>query len=297
MSAQSTRHVLMIEPSVFYANTETMETNHYQVDDDENLEVIFEKALKEFHNYHKALIDSGVYVTCIKGNKECPDHVFPNWFSTHSDGTYCLYPMINENRRKERQSNMIAFLEKMYKKGLDFTSYEKEGKALESNGSLCLDRINKKVYSAISKRTDPDLVHKWAKEMKYEPIIFETKSHAGQPVYHVDIVMFIGTGYAGICSQAILPEYRSKVLESLAENHEIVDLSIEQMKHFAGNSLELLGHDDKRILVMSDEAYDHLGRDQINVFLKYVERIVHPQIPTFEKYGGGSARCMLQELM
>jgi hypothetical protein len=296
MSEQSTRHIMMIEPGTFYANPQTMDTNHYQIDDPEPPEVILPKAVKQFRDYRDKLIEAGVIVSTIKGHEDCPDHVFPNWFSTHADGTFVLYPMVNENRRKERRPEMIEFLKTMYRPGLDMTASESEGKALESNGSLAQDRISRKVYSALSRRTDPGLVKEWARKMNYEPVIFETISHTGKPVYHVDIVLFIGTGYAGVCSESILPEDRDKVLASLSEGREIIDLTMEQMKRFAGNSLELLGHGNEPILVMSDSAYDSLRQDQIDTYMKYVSRIVHSDISVLEKYGGGSGRCMIQEL-
>ena len=36
MSRQSTSHLLLIEPEVFYANPETMDTNVYQIDQQES---------------------------------------------------------------------------------------------------------------------------------------------------------------------------------------------------------------------------------------------------------------------
>ncbi len=204
--------------------------------------------------------------------------------------------MINRNRRKERLPEMIDFLNSMYEPGPDFTGFEAENRALESNGSLAQDRINQKVYSSLSRRTDAGLVKKWAREMNYEPVIFETQSHAGQPVYHVDIVIFVGTGYSGIFTDALLPEYRRPVLDSLCANLEVVELSMEQMKRFAGNSLEITCEGGEKILAMSETAYRSLRQDQVDTYLKHVSKIVHPDIPTLETYGGGSVRCMIQEL-
>ncbi len=296
MNKQATRHVLMIEPAVFYANPQTMDTNHYQIDEHEEPEAVLERAITEFRRYRDRLVEVGVFVSTLKGHEDCPDHIFPNWFSTHPDGTYALYPMANENRRIERRPEMIGFLEGMYRPGLDMTAYESQGRALESNGSLVQDRIAGKVYSSVSPRTDTELVKEWAGKMGFEPVIFETSSHTGKPVYHVDLVLFVGSGYAGVCAEAILPQYREKVLASLRENHEVVELGMNQLMHYAGNSLELLGRGDEKILVMSETAYRSLSEDQIKTFRKYVSDIVYSDIETIETYGGGSARCMIQEL-
>ena len=40
-------------------------------------------------------------------------------------------------------------------------------------------------------------------------------------------------------------------------------------------------------------GYTTLQKDKIN---KHFKKIVHSDIQTIEKYGGGSARCMLAEL-
>lgn len=292
---QSTRHIVMIEPGEFYANPETMDTNHYQIDEHEAIPEVTRRAIAEFRGLRDTLVEAGVLVTTWKGHRTCPDHVFPNWFSTHSDGGYVLYPMVNENRRAERSEEMIESLEKGYRLRLDLREFESQGRALESNGSLCQDRINNKVFSALSRRTDPELAEKWARETGYELVLFETRSHTGKPVYHVDIVMFIGTGYAGVCMEAILPEYHGLVRAAL-DGLEVVELTMDQMKHFAGNSLELLGHDNEKILVMSGTACRALRDDQKERLLKHVTKIVWSDIPTIETYGGGSARCMIQEL-
>ena len=50
MKNQSSDHLFMIEPEVFYSNEQTLESNHYQYKHDKELEKvdIKEKALIEF---------------------------------------------------------------------------------------------------------------------------------------------------------------------------------------------------------------------------------------------------------
>ena len=52
MKKQSSNHIFMIEPEVFYSNEETIDSNHYQYKNDstENLNLIKNNALEEFHN-------------------------------------------------------------------------------------------------------------------------------------------------------------------------------------------------------------------------------------------------------
>ena len=132
--------------------------------------------------------------------------------------------------------------------------------------------------------------------MGFEAVMFRTKNHVGKPVYHTDVMMYIGSGYAGICSACIIEEDRKRVVDSLSQHREVVDLSMEQLKAFCGNSLELIGTGGAKKLVMSSGAYAALNENQKQTLLKYVSEIVHTDISTIEKYGGGSARCMLLEL-
>ena len=47
---------------------------------------------------------------------------------------------------------------------------------------------------------------------------------------------------------------------------------------------------------MSEQAYNAYTQEQKNNLLQYVDSILYSDISTIEKYGGGSARCMLLEL-
>jgi len=49
-------------------------------------------------------------------------------------------------------------------------------------------------------------------------------------------------------------------------------------------------------LIISSRGFNALNDDQVNKLLKSYKEIIHSDIPTIEKYGGGSARCMLTEL-
>lgn len=296
MLRQSTRSLLLIEPAVFYANPETMQTNVYQVEQELSHEESFKKALVEFRAFRDLLVENGVIVTTIRGSENCPDHLFPNWMSTHEDGKMILYPMLNENRRAERVPEMIDFMKTHYEVEHDFSGFENRGQALESTGSLCLDRLNKVVYAALSVRTSESLARTWAEQTGYDIEIFETTSHQGDPVYHTDLVMWIGTEVAAICSECITEEHRERVLSRLKQTHEVVELSLDQLKAFCGNALEIIGAKDEKMLIMSDVAYEALDSEQKEIYGRYFSRLLHAPIPTIEQYGGGSARCLIMEL-
>ena len=106
MASQSTNHILMIKPAIFYKNAETIESNHYQIDgDNEDIKIITIKAIKEFNDFKLELESNGISVLCFEGSKECPDHIFPNWFTTFSDKTMQIlvcWLLIGERRKPQK---------------------------------------------------------------------------------------------------------------------------------------------------------------------------------------------------
>lgn len=294
---QSTNHIMMMEPVAFHSNPETMATNSYQAPDPDNLKAIQEKAAQEFRQFRDLLASKGIIVTSVIGQKESPDDIFcNNWVATFGDKTLGYYPMLAPNRQIERRKDVMTFLESIYDVAFDFSAFEKEDLYLESTGAHWLDRQNKIAYFSLSARCSERLANEFCKRMGYEPVLFHTRNHAGMPVYHTDVMMYIGTGYAGICSSCILEEDRARVVNKLRESREVVDLTMDQLKAFCGNSLELIGGNLEKKLIMSTSAYQALQNGQKETLLKYVSEIVHADISTIEKYGGGSARCMLLEL-
>lgn len=286
----------MIEPAAFYANPETMETNVYQVDEHEPQDVIYERALTEFRGFRDHLVSSGVIVTTAFGHKDCPDMVFPNWSSTHEGGRLVIYPMLNENRRAERVPEIIDFLKKAYPDVIDLSPHEKEGKFLEARGSIVCDRVNKVGYVALSPRTSRDMAEKWGELMGYEMVIFDTQSHTGQPVYHTDLIIWVGTDVVGCCAPAIVEADRARVMERLSATHEVVEFELDQLQTFCGNALEVQGHYGDKMLATSSAAYESWTPAQKEKLEGHFKAIIHSPLPTLEKYGGGSARCTLMEL-
>ena len=109
MKNQSTNHLFMIEPEVFFSNEQTLESNHYQHENDKTMheDDIKKKALIEFHALKEQIEKNGISVTSMKGISECPDHIFPNWFITFEDKTFHLFSMKAKNRRLEKTKDMV----------------------------------------------------------------------------------------------------------------------------------------------------------------------------------------------
>ena len=297
MPKQSTSHLFMIEPDTFYSNEQTAFTNHYQEKvTDETPETISEKALSEFHNLKSAIEEKGIKVTSLKGSKDCPDHIFPNWFITFQNKTMQIFSMMAPNRRKEKKLSMIEHLTKTYELTDDMSYLEDKEVFLESTSSMVFDRVNRIVYAGISPRTNAVQLIIWCRNNDFELVLFETQSHTGSPIYHTDVLMYVGTEIIGICFDVIKPEHLDYVKEKVSQYHQIIELSADQIKSFCGNAIEAQNEDGELFLIISSTAYKALNQTQLDKLLSSYKDIIHSDIPTIEKYGGGSARCMLTEL-
>lgn len=293
------RKVLMVEPRDFHSNPETLRDNSFQQDssDSSNLNT---KASQEFYALKKLLETNGISVQSYSQTDEhsTPDAIFPNnWFSTHPDGTFVLYPMKAFNRRLEKRVELIKELQKNYPAQKDFSEYESHDHFLEGTGSLVLDHENHIAYAALSQRTHPEVLKEWSKQMNYQLITYHALDNAGQIVYHTNVVMTVGEGFAIVCTDSIREtEERSTVRQSLEKSrHEVIEISPVQMHNFCGNCLELENHSGKKILVMSTRAFEAFDNDQKARIEKYAT-IVHCDLSTIETHGGGGARCMIAEL-
>ena len=297
MSNQSTSHLFMIEPDSFYGNEQTSSSNHYQVNEiEETSKNIAQKALSEFHALKFAIESRGIKVTSLKGSKDCPDHIFPNWFITFDDKTMQIFSMMAPNRRTEKKPEMIERLKETYKLTEDMSNLESQNIFLESTSSMVFDRVNRCVYAGISPRTNKDELESWCSRNNYELIMFETESHTGSAIYHTDVLMYVGTDMIGICLDVIKPEYREYVEKNVKRFHEVLLLTSDQILNFCGNAIEAKNESNELFLIISERAYKALDQEQIDMLLLHYKEIIYSDIPTIEKYGGGSARCMLTEL-
>jgi len=297
MTKQSTSHLFMIEPESFYSNEQTSYTNHYQEEaSDEDVGEITQKALVEFHNLKDKIEAKGIQVTSLKGSKECPDHIFPNWFMTFDNKTMQIFSMLAPNRRKEKKLSMIEHLSETYELTADFSYLENKEIFLESTSSMVFDRVNRIVYAGISPRTNAVQLIIWCRNNDFELVLFETESHTGSPIYHTDVLMYVGTDIIGICFDVIKEEHVDYVKEKVNAHHDVVELTSDQIQNFSGNAIEAKNEDGELFLIISSRGFSALNQNQINKLLKSYKEIIHSDIPTIEKFGGGSARCMLTEL-
>ncbi|MGH8127484.1 MAG: citrulline utilization hydrolase CtlX [Gammaproteobacteria bacterium] len=301
-TSQITDTVLMVRPAVFGFNPETAATNRFQ-QAESGQAGIAEMARREFDGLVNALATAGVSVIVMEDTPEPvkPDAVFPNnWFTTHADGTAVLYPMLNPSRRVERQRAWIEALAERHGRRLnallDMSCWERQGLALEGTGSLVLDRVNRVAYACRAPRTASEPLAQWAGFMGYTTQGFDAVDQAGVAIYHTNVMMALGQGFAVVALDAVpATDERERLMQSLeAAGNEIVALSQQQIAGFGANVLHLVGSAGP-VVAMSDRARESLAGEA----LRRLERhgsIVSAPIPTIEQCGGGSVRCMIAEI-
>lgn len=301
--SQTTNAVVMIRPASFTSNPETAESNRFQAAlGDADPTEVRDRARLEFDALAAVLAEAGVRVRVFDDTAEpvTPDALFPNnWLSTHEDGAVVLYPMEAPSRRAERREDIVDAL--LSEAGVDpdrrvdMSHNEIRERFLEGTGSLVLDRVNRIAYACLSSRTNPALFHDWCERFDFEPEAFQARDGEHE-IYHTNVMMCIGEGFAVICADAIISEEeRIRVLSRLEKTgHEVVKITAEQMNAFAGNMLTLQTETVDTLIAMSDQARRSLDREQLAILERY-GRIVSADIRTIERYAGGSVRCMLAE--
>jgi hypothetical protein len=289
--------VVICRPHHFRSNPQTMADNSFQlVSVNENLEQL---AFSEVTAVIEKLRNLGVTVHVFEDeHRDTPDSVFPNnWLSTHTNGSLVIYPMFNENRRKERRSDITDFLSLNYKvtKVHDYSEYENKGVFLEGTGAMVIDHKCRNVYGTVSKRLDRRLFQIFCNEMDYYPVLFEATDSRKMPVYHTNVLMSVSSSFSLICLSMIRCQIeRSYVQKSLLKSgKEVIQLTEDQIHQFAGNALEL-NNGAENLFVMSESAYTSLTKEQINKVQRHAKIEVF-SIPTIEK-AGGSIRCMLADI-
>ena len=297
---QTTSKVLMVRPSHFAFNEETAQNNCFQQRGAH--ENVHKEAITQFDSLVSALRANDVDVIVVQDTPEpwTPDSIFPNnWFSSHISGELVLYPMFAKNRQAERKPEILKLLRRKmnHPKLVDLTHWEAKGLFLEGTGSMILDRDKNIAYACRSERTSEEVLNDFCNKMGFDAVVFDAYDKVGNPIYHTNVMMEVGTQVAIICLESIKSEVeRNRVVSRLTETGKvIVDISLDQVEHFAGNMLEVKSRNRNPIMVMSASARKSLTAEQEQVIATY-NKIVSVDLSTIESIGGGSARCMIAEV-
>lgn len=293
--------ILMIRPVKFGFNTQTAESNSFQQKADvDSVESIQTKALEEFNAFSSKLIAAGMDVVIYDdtASPHTPDSIFPNnWISFHENNELVLYPMLAENRRLERREDILSEFKKNNTIFIDLTKFENKKVFLEGTGSIVFDYTHKVAYANSSPRTYKMLFEELCKQLNFKSVYFKAVDKHGSDIYHTNVLMCIGNGFAVLCKDCISDKNDlAKVLDSLTfTKHEIISISYEQMNSFAGNMYQLYNFKGESFIVMSEQAFRSLNQEQIKQLEQY-GTLLHSPLYTIEQYGGGSARCMIADI-
>lgn len=298
--SKSTDHIIMVLPEYFCYNEEAAKSNSFQHQSDLSKNETTQKALDEFNNAVEKISGYDIEIKTYNSIPNTPDSIFPNnWFSTHENGTMFIYPMNNPNRRIERNPLIIRDLAKQYHYNIiDISSFEDQEMYLEGTGSLVFDHYSKVVYAAISDRTNETLVERVASTLGYQTVTFTAYGKENEKIYHTNVMLTIGDGFAAIGINSIDEDDREKVIDQLMDSEkEIIELTNDQIyNHFAGNMIQLRNNKNQNVLVLSKSALNSFNDNQMKQLQKHNEIICDLDIPTIEYVGGGSARCMIAEI-
>jgi hypothetical protein len=304
MAGAAARHVLLIEPVQFRFNRETEATNVFQAPAAPGeADRLADLALRQHRALRDLLVTHDVAVTITRSLPESPDGPFcNNWFSTHPEApgrppTLVLYPLLAQNRRLERRPDIISLLRQGYRRVVDLSAEEQQGRFLESTGSLVLDHDARVAYAVLSPRTDAAVAADWARELGFRLVAFGATDAGGVPYYHTNVVMFLGHGIAGICLDAIGSETERHAVESAlrAAGLTILPLTQAQVGEFCGNCLALSNRAGEPLLVMSSRALRGFTDAERDLLRRHAT-LLDTDLSAFEQLGGGSARCLIGEL-
>ncbi len=293
----------MIRPAAFAANPQTAASNSFQkADTTLGPGQIQERAVQEFDNAVAQLREQGVPVTTFDDTPRPrkPDAIFPNnWLSTHHDGTVVTYPMFSTVRRQEIRPEILKQLGHQFLVTRHWALEETagEGQFLEGTGSMVLDRDNRIAYACHSPRTAETLVHSFCERMNYTPQMFQATDDSGIAIYHTNVMMALLVRQAVVCLESVATGSGRTDLVNCLQNSglEIIEITRRQMQSFAGNLLQIARPDRIPVIAMSRTAGQCLTPSQRELLSRHSE-LVELEIPTIERLGGGSVRCMLAEI-
>jgi len=198
------------------------------------------------------------------------------------------------------------------------------GLVLEGTGVLVFSHDASAVYMGRSQRAHESLLEHIASSGPNAPLqppqlrevhSFSATDRNGRLVYHTNVVGWNGVRIAAWCMDALKfdhdgaelqPKQTQTGVRFYSNRHDfeasfssrgvrLLSLSFDEMDGFAGNALELFDGAGKPILTLSGAAWASLSAPNKMALLEAYggeENIVVAPIPTIERLGGGSVRCL-----
>ncbi len=298
---QITDTILMVRPAAFSFNEETAANNYFQQKPSISNKELQQKILQEFDAMVSLLQKHGINVMVVEDTVDPPkpDAIFPNnWFCANNN-IISVFPMFAQSRRLEKRDEILQYLSNKFivNDVLDWSEYEAEAMYLEGTGSMVIDHESRIIYACLSPRTHKAVVEKFAATNQYKAITFTAKDENEKLIYHTNVMMCIGEGFAVLCPKAIEDDIERIAVAQLLETtgHENIYITQQQVNAFAGNMLHLKNKDGEKFIVMSQTAFNSLKEDQLEK-LKQYGAILPLDVSIIEQVEGGSVRCMMAEI-
>lgn len=304
----ATNTVIMVRPQYFGFNQETAATNSYQHEEStlqrNTAASVAQMAMSEWESAVQSLRAAGVGVLELDSPVGTPDAVFPNnWCSLHAVGEagddsnryrMVVYPMLAENRRRERQPEAVvaamAAVDKQVVEVIDLRLWEQEGKYLEGTGVCVFDMPAQKVYVGLSSRAHLEPAQDLAARLGLTLYTFTTD------VYHANFMFTLLPGLAVLAPEHFshMEEYEGIAQAIVADGRGILEIDPRQVSDYCGNLLGLVNLGGENLIAISEVAVKNFNGEQLSR-LQQAGRLVPLRINSIETVGGGSARCLLLE--
>jgi hypothetical protein len=298
---QITDTILMVRPAAFAFNSETAANNYFQNQPGISQIELQQKALAQFDGMVSILRSKGISVIVIEDTVDPPkpDAVFPNnWFSANNK-TLSVFPMFASNRRLEKRDDILRHLTEQFivDDVHDWSEFEAEAQYLEGTGSMVIDHVHRIIYACLSPRTHQAVVEKFAASNGFRALTFTAHDEKDRLVYHTNVLMCIGEGFAVFCPKAITDHMERIAVAQLLETtgHENIYITHEQMNAFAGNMLHVKNKAGEKFIVLSQTAFNALDQEQKDRLSPYGQ-FLPIDVSIIENVEGGSVRCMMAEI-
>jgi hypothetical protein len=116
----------------------------------------------------------------------------------------------------------------------------------------------------------------------------------GIPIYHTNVILSITENLAIVCLECIDNMVERLMLKKSLEKGglSVIEITFKQVEQFCGNVFEVRNNEDNSFLIASENAWNGFTEEQQQQIGQFHEALII-SIPTIEKIGGGSARCMV----
>jgi len=303
--------------------------------------------VSEFAELHRVLtVKYGVevYLFTHEVFHRSPDALFvADWFATHRAGdvneepSLVLFSMKAITRRNERRSDIVKFLSQEYPHIVNLAPCE-QGKleALDNvvdlpstapeparpleGSAFVTDRETKTAFAASTcTRLDQEAFQLWAKKTGYKTVLFDLDTSSTLPnvnllksAHHTRVFLGIFSTFAFVCTEAIAPKDRQRVLDALAKpragstsssektsTRTIIDFTLAQCQSLAiTGAFEVFtnGNQPKSVLIVSATAISSYTQPQKVALATLGVTLEVMNLSEIEQLGGGSVSGVIGSL-